>query len=293
MQLGKNGVFTTPKGNFYEGEWADNKMHGHGTFNWVGTNNVYTGEYLNGRKEGYGKYFFNYPIRFYEGKWLHDKPHGRGEIHTEEKIVVGLFRYGKLVQVYSEATLGGNDNGHSSNTLNNEIVLKKDDLTSVEHNLVFLKEDVNTRFLSHLRRSEDDNLPTSPSKKYKPVGMKNYNTEENLNMNYNQDLKKIRDGEKIHVEEEKPVVHEEVKPAHVHVEEEKKEEIKHVEHKDEQKEEHKQEVKIVVEEEDEMAKFMRGQEEKVDDEDPMAKFMRGQEEGNKEDLHKPEGEKLR
>lgn len=190
-KLGPNGVFTTSKGNFYEGEWNENKMNGTGTFNWVGTNNLYQGGYVNGRKEGSGKYYFNFPTRFYEGKWLHDKPHGRGELHTEEKITVGLFRYGKLVQVFSEATLGGNDNGSSLN-VNNEITLKKDE----DINLVFLKEDVNTRFLSHLERSDEDVSPNSPSKKYKPVSQIHYQPEIETKMDYNQDLKNIREEEK-------------------------------------------------------------------------------------------------
>ena len=58
-------------GNVYEGEWRDDKRHGHGkcTFS---TGDVYEGEWKDGKKHGRGKYTYS-TGDVYEGEWKDNK----------------------------------------------------------------------------------------------------------------------------------------------------------------------------------------------------------------------------
>jgi len=45
-------VFPCSSGNVYEGEWCDDKRHGHGTMYWYSTNEQYTGQWKYGIQVG-------------------------------------------------------------------------------------------------------------------------------------------------------------------------------------------------------------------------------------------------
>jgi hypothetical protein len=163
FSLGPKGLFTTVEGNTYEGFWFNNKFEGLGTFSWKNHNQVYEGNYRKNKKEGHGIYYFNYPNVFYKGNWLHDKPHGHGEYQTENKTTVGLWRFGKLVQIYSEAQL---------ESINSSEENQHKPTYSAEEELNFnlLKEDVNTNDLPNLKHETEIN-PSPFTVKFKPVNV--------------------------------------------------------------------------------------------------------------------------
>ena len=45
-------------GDFYEGEWYQNKFHGNGTMHWYAKNEKYTGEWMCGVQHGHGKHIW-------------------------------------------------------------------------------------------------------------------------------------------------------------------------------------------------------------------------------------------
>lgn len=58
-------------GATYEGDWVDNKMHGHGVFTWV-DGRRYEGAYEHDKKHGLG--MFTWPDgRRFEGMWRNGK----------------------------------------------------------------------------------------------------------------------------------------------------------------------------------------------------------------------------
>ena len=59
----------------YEGDWADNQMHGRGVFTCQST--VYRGQYLHNLKDGYGELSYNQSV-VYRGHWKNGKKHGAG-----------------------------------------------------------------------------------------------------------------------------------------------------------------------------------------------------------------------
>lgn len=137
-----NGRFTTNTGDSYAGDWKLNYMDGFGTYTWSSHMHSYTGDYKKGKKEGRGTYYFEDPDVYYKGQWHNDRPHGRGDYVTREKTFSGIWRYGKLI-----------------------------DGEGID--LVFYKENINSRFLPHVKRSDDsiEKKPVSPSYKYKPVNV--------------------------------------------------------------------------------------------------------------------------
>jgi len=60
----------------YEGEWLNDKRHGHGKITWDNERR-HEGEFVNGMADGYGEYIsknFHYKGQFKEGRY-----HGKGE----------------------------------------------------------------------------------------------------------------------------------------------------------------------------------------------------------------------
>lgn len=70
-------------GRQFEGEWKDNKMHGHGVFTWP-DGRKYEGSYENDKKCGYGEFFWS-DGRCYKGTNLYYlKANGRTANNTAE-----------------------------------------------------------------------------------------------------------------------------------------------------------------------------------------------------------------
>lgn len=94
------GIYYWSDGRIFSGNWLENRMHGYGTFLWP-DGKKYEGNYVNDKKHGYGKYYWT-PNIFYEGNWVNAKQHGIGLCHTNDKIIKGEFRSGRMIRIISE-----------------------------------------------------------------------------------------------------------------------------------------------------------------------------------------------
>jgi hypothetical protein len=90
------GKLTTAEGNVYQGDWKDNLKDGKGIFIWA-CGYSYTGHYVKGKKEGRGIYVAK-RVK-YDGEWKNDKPHGQGTYTEDDRVIEGVFRYGKLESI--------------------------------------------------------------------------------------------------------------------------------------------------------------------------------------------------
>ena len=71
-------------------------MHGIGIFSWD-DDTKYNGEYRNNVREGNGVYSFG--ANLYDGHWINNMPHGEGTLLNDGLRIVGVFRYGKMVEM--------------------------------------------------------------------------------------------------------------------------------------------------------------------------------------------------
>lgn len=83
-------------------------MHGYGVFLWP-DGKRYEGNYNNDKKHGYGKYYWT-PKIYYEGNWVNAKQHGVGICHTNDKVIKGEFRSGRMIRIISEEKINGEEN---------------------------------------------------------------------------------------------------------------------------------------------------------------------------------------
>ena len=95
-----NGKFQWKNGKIYIGEWRNNEMNGNGIFKWP-NGRIYKGEYKNNKKEGNGIYFWN-ANKYYEGSWVNNLPFGLGALVENGVKKVGIFRYGRIVNLKEE-----------------------------------------------------------------------------------------------------------------------------------------------------------------------------------------------
>lgn len=63
-------------GSFYEGQFMDGEIQGHGFRRWVSTKNEYTGQFVKGELNGYGIMIYGDGSR-YEGEWVDNKREGK------------------------------------------------------------------------------------------------------------------------------------------------------------------------------------------------------------------------
>ena len=90
------GKFYFHDGRKYNGDWKHNTMDGIGKFSWD-DDTKYNGEYKNNVREGNGVYSFG--ANLYDGHWVNGIPHGDGTLLNDGLRIVGLFRYGKMVEM--------------------------------------------------------------------------------------------------------------------------------------------------------------------------------------------------
>jgi len=72
------GSFTFSNGNYYQGEWKNNKINGEGTFTWKKSGNKYVGKSKDGLNHGFGIKTWKDAGSKYIGEWEYDKEHGQG-----------------------------------------------------------------------------------------------------------------------------------------------------------------------------------------------------------------------
>ena len=63
-------------GSFYEGQFMDGEIQGHGFHRWVSTKNEYTGQFVKGELNGHGIMMYGDGSR-YEGEWVDNKREGK------------------------------------------------------------------------------------------------------------------------------------------------------------------------------------------------------------------------
>ena len=62
------GVYLYVNGNRYEGDWANDKKNGKGSYTYFTTGEKYEGQWVDGEKHGYGSYSYAYGDK-YTGEW--------------------------------------------------------------------------------------------------------------------------------------------------------------------------------------------------------------------------------
>jgi len=82
------GKMTYPTGNYFEGEWRENKRNGEGTMHWKTTNEKYTGHWEDNFQSGFGTHVWlegggdNKLLRNrYVGYWKKGLRHGQGTFY--------------------------------------------------------------------------------------------------------------------------------------------------------------------------------------------------------------------
>ena len=101
------GIYYWSDGRIFSGNWLENRMHGFGTFLWP-DGKKFEGNYINDKKHGFGKYYWTQNI-YYEGNWVNAKQHGTGICHTNDKIIKGEFRSGRMIRIISEEKINGDE----------------------------------------------------------------------------------------------------------------------------------------------------------------------------------------
>lgn len=66
-------VYGGDSGDVYEGDWVNDKRHGHGTLS-RGNGDVYEGSWFADAKQGEGTYYFIGENKRYDGVWMQDRP---------------------------------------------------------------------------------------------------------------------------------------------------------------------------------------------------------------------------
>jgi hypothetical protein len=91
------GTYTYPDGAKYDGEWKDNKRHGHGV--WMRPDGTkYVGEWVNDQPEGEGT-LINPDQSSYEGEWKAGKRNGRGVFtYADGTQRIGEWKEGRFVE---------------------------------------------------------------------------------------------------------------------------------------------------------------------------------------------------
>ena len=62
-------------GSFYEGQFQDGEIQGHGFRRWTSSGNEYTGQFVKGELNGHGIMIYGDGSR-YEGEWMHNQREG-------------------------------------------------------------------------------------------------------------------------------------------------------------------------------------------------------------------------
>jgi hypothetical protein len=89
------GISILSNGDKYKGEWKDNKVHGHGAWNY-GYGNKYVGQFKDNKRNGQGTYTYSNGDK-YEGKWKDNKAHGQGTYTFGKRDDnLGKLKYGKF-----------------------------------------------------------------------------------------------------------------------------------------------------------------------------------------------------
>ncbi|KAL9971302.1 hypothetical protein ACROYT_G023811 [Oculina patagonica] len=86
-----HGKLVMADGSFYEGQFINGEIQGHGFRRWASTRNEYTGQFVKGELNGHGIMIYGDGSR-YEGEWVENRREGEGKlISTDGSIYEGSF----------------------------------------------------------------------------------------------------------------------------------------------------------------------------------------------------------
>jgi len=93
---------------WYDGEWENNQIHGNGIYKYA-DGNMYIGQFINGYEDGIGKMIFK-DGNIFEGGWYKGKTSGYGKIiYSNGDIFEGSFtnniKYGYGETIYSNGMI--------------------------------------------------------------------------------------------------------------------------------------------------------------------------------------------
>lgn len=71
-----HGKLVMADGSFYEGQFIDGEIQGHGFRRWASTRNEYTGQFVKGELNGHGIMMYGDGSR-YEGEWIENQREGK------------------------------------------------------------------------------------------------------------------------------------------------------------------------------------------------------------------------
>lgn len=81
-----HGKLVMADGSFYEGQFTDGEIQGHGFRRWASSQNEYTGQFIRGELNGHGIMVYGDGSR-YEGEWLYNLREGEGKLISENGSV--------------------------------------------------------------------------------------------------------------------------------------------------------------------------------------------------------------
>lgn len=86
-----HGKLVMADGSFYEGQFIDGEIQGHGFRRWASTGNEYTGQFVKGELNGHGVMVYGDGSR-YEGEWIENRREGEGKLTNKDgSIYEGSF----------------------------------------------------------------------------------------------------------------------------------------------------------------------------------------------------------
>ena len=139
-------------------------MDGIGKFSWD-DDTKYNGEYKNNIREGNGVYSFG--ANLYDGHWVNGMPHGEGTLLNDGLRIVGIFRYGKIVEMTESK--GANREINQKFTMDKSSRDKLDTFSEKNEvkNLIFRKFDSVGNSLKDKKREHSKHNKETKSIKFK------------------------------------------------------------------------------------------------------------------------------
>ena len=92
------GAMLFTNGDFYNGQWEDDQMHGIGTYYYSFDNYFYSGGFKENEETGRGLYFYPDTQDFYMGEVFKSQYHGKGLFYRKDSDMweLNFYKEGKV-----------------------------------------------------------------------------------------------------------------------------------------------------------------------------------------------------